>query len=252
MNRKFYEEFRNTPEGQALLATIRMAEGTERGGPDSYRVMFGGGLAPDLSKHPDKVIRRSGYASSAAGAYQFLTPTWQGQARKLGLQGFGPVEQDIAALDLARMRALRAGLGGLSELQTKGFTPQFAAALAPEWASFPTMEGRSYYGQPVKGFSKLNETYQATLKKPGASSTASDVAAATTSQTTATKPQTSKSEDSELFQKLLMGQLLQQQQPSLMQTIMDQQLKSAIQPLAQMAPINDVGLAGLGFPSLLG
>jgi hypothetical protein len=61
-----------------------------------------------------------------------------------------------------------------------------------------------------------------------------------------------KSEDSELFQKLLMGQLLQQQQPSLMQTIMDQQLKSAIQPLAQMAPINDVGLAGLGFPSLLG
>jgi hypothetical protein len=37
-----------------------------------------------------------------------------------------------------------------------------------------------------------------------------------------------------------------------MQTIMDQQLKSAIQPLAQMAPINDVGLAGLGFPSLLG
>lgn len=249
MDRKFYEQFRNTPEGQALLATIRMAEGTERNGPDSYRVMFGGGLAPNLSQHPDKVIRRNGYASSAAGAYQFLTPTWQGQARKLGLQGFGPVEQDIAALDLARQRALRAGLGGLSELQTKGFTPQFAAALAPEWASFPTMEGRSYYGQPVKGFDKLNQTYQATLKKPGASSTASDVAAATTSQT---NPRTSKSEDSALFQKLLMGQLLQQQQPSLMQTMMDQQLKSVMQPLPQMAPINDVGLAGLGFPSLLG
>lgn len=49
-----------------------------------------------------------------------------------------------------------------------------------------------------------------------------------------------------------MGQLLQQQQPSLMQTMMDQQLKNVMQPLPQMAPINDVGLAGLGFPSLLG
>ena len=54
---------------QGALRVLRFAEGTERGGPDSYRVMFGGGLAPDLKRHPDKVIRSpGGYASSAAGA----------------------------------------------------------------------------------------------------------------------------------------------------------------------------------------
>jgi muramidase (phage lysozyme) len=156
-DRAFYEKFRITPQGQALLRMIRYAEGTERGGPDSYRVMFGGGLAPDLKQHPDKVITGGGYSSSAAGAYQFLTPTWQQQQKKLGLQSFGPVEQDIAALDLARQRTM--GLGGLSYLQEKGLTPEFVAKLAPEWASLPTQKGKSYYGQPVKSFDELKKVY---------------------------------------------------------------------------------------------
>jgi lysozyme len=134
---------------------LRFAEGTERGGQDSYRVMFGGSLAPDLKQHPDKVMKGR---STAAGAYQFLTPTWQQQQKKLGLGSFGPVEQDIAALDLARQRTM--GLGGLSYLQKQGLTPEFVAALAPEWASLPTKEGKSYYGQPVKSYSELQKTYQ--------------------------------------------------------------------------------------------
>jgi muramidase (phage lysozyme) len=156
-DRAFYEKFRTTPQGQALLRMIRYAEGTERGGPDSYRVMFGGGLAPDLKQHPDKVITGNGYSSSAAGAYQFLTPTWQQQQKKLGLQSFGPVEQDIAALDLARQRTM--GLGGLSYLQQRGLTPEFVAKLAPEWASLPTQQGKSYWGQPVKSFEELQKVY---------------------------------------------------------------------------------------------
>lgn len=158
-DRSFYEKFRQTPEAQGLLRMIRFAEGTERGGPDSYRVMFGGSLAPDLKQHPDKVMKGR---STAAGAYQFLTPTWQQQQKKLGLGSFGPVEQDIAALDLARQRTM--GLGGLSHLQKKGLTPEFVAALAPEWASLPTREGRSYYGQPVKKYSELQKTYQQGLQ----------------------------------------------------------------------------------------
>ena len=154
-DRSFYEKFRQTPEAQGLLRMLRFAEGTERGGPDSYRVMFGGSLAPDLKQHPDKVMKGR---STAAGAYQFLTPTWQQQQKKLGLGSFGPVEQDIAALDLARQRTM--GLGGLSYLQKKGLTPEFVAALAPEWASLPTREGKSYYGQPVKNYSELQKTYQ--------------------------------------------------------------------------------------------
>lgn len=162
-DRSFYEKFRQTPEAQGLLRMLRFAEGTERGGPDSYRVMFGGSLAPDLARHPDKVMKGR---STAAGAYQFLTPTWQQQQRKLGLGSFGPVEQDIAALDLARQRTL--DLGGLSYLQKQGLTPEFVAALAPEWASLPTKEGRSYYGQPVKSFSDLQKTYQQGTQLPTA------------------------------------------------------------------------------------
>jgi muramidase (phage lysozyme) len=154
-DRSFYEKFRQTPEAQGLLRMLRFAEGTERGGQDSYRVMFGGSLAPDLKQHPDKVMKGR---STAAGAYQFLTPTWQAQQKKLGLGSFGPVEQDIAALDLARQRTM--GLGGLSYLQKQGLTPEFVAALAPEWASLPTKEGKSYYGQPVKSYSELQKTYQ--------------------------------------------------------------------------------------------
>jgi muramidase (phage lysozyme) len=154
-DRSFYEKFRQTPEAQGLLRMLRFAEGTERGGQDSYRVMFGGSLAPDLKQHPDKVMKGR---STAAGAYQFLTPTWQQQQKKLGLGSFGPVEQDIAALDLARQRTM--GLGGLSYLQKQGLTPEFVAALAPEWASLPTKEGKSYYGQPVKSYFELQKTYQ--------------------------------------------------------------------------------------------
>lgn len=160
-DRSFYEKFRQTPEAQGLLRMLRFAEGTERGGQDSYRVMFGGSLAPDLKRHPDKVMKGR---SAAAGAYQFMPFTWQTQQKKLGLGSFGPVEQDIAALDLARQRTLN--LGGLSYLQKQGLTPEFVAALAPEWASLPTKEGKSYYGQPVKKFSELQKTYQQGLQTP--------------------------------------------------------------------------------------
>ena len=160
-DRSFYEKFRQTPEAQGLLRMLRFAEGTERGGQDSYRVMFGGSLAPDLKRHPDKVMKGR---STAAGAYQFLTPTWQQQQKKLGLGSFGPVEQDIAALDLARQRTL--GLGGLSYLQKQGLTPEFVAALAPEWASLPTKAGKSFYGQPVKSYSELQKTYQQGRQSP--------------------------------------------------------------------------------------
>jgi muramidase (phage lysozyme) len=158
-DRSFYEQFRQTPEAQGLLRMLRFAEGTERGGPDSYRVMFGGSLAPDLKRHPDKVMKGR---SAAAGAYQFMPFTWQQQQKKLGLESFGPIEQDIAALDLARQRTM--GLGGLSYLQKQGLTPEFVAALAPEWASLPTKEGKSYYGQPVKSYSELQKTYQQGLQ----------------------------------------------------------------------------------------
>ena len=215
-DRSFYEKFRQTPEAQGLLRMLRFAEGTERGGQDSYRVMFGGSLAPDLKQHPDKVMKGR---STAAGAYQFLTPTWQQQQKKLGLGSFGPVEQDIAALDLARQRTM--GLGGLSYLQKQGLTPEFVAALAPEWASLPTKEGKSYYGQPVKSYSELQKTYQQgrqplSGEQAQGAATGQETSSAGFLQGFLSAMEGSKPKDvsvSDLLKQELMGQLLTPAQP---------------------------------------
>lgn len=153
--KEFLRKFRGTPEAQKLLQTIRFAEGTA--GPQGYQTMFGGGKFSDMSRHPDRVIRSGGYASAAAGAYQFLPGSWQSHAKALGLGDFSPANQDLAALRAARNRLMP--IGGLSVLQKEGFSPRVSAALAPEWASFPTESGRSYYGQPVKPLTKLQQVY---------------------------------------------------------------------------------------------
>jgi|TARA_Y100000385_G_C12983519_1_gene589558 lysozyme len=149
-----------TPERRALLNTIRFAEGTWKNGHDvGYRVMFGGSLMGSMDRHPDRVIYSSRYASAAAGAYQFMPFTWDLVKRSLGVRGFGPEVQDQGALFLVqRRKALRLTDVGV-------MTPQLAAKLAPEWASFPTLRGRSYYGQPVKRFTNLQSFYKVNLSQ---------------------------------------------------------------------------------------
>jgi len=150
--------FAITPERRALLNTIRYAEGTWAGGDQmGYRIMFGGGLMPSLDRHPDRVIRKSGYASAAAGAYQFMPFTWSLASRTLGLAAFGPDVQDQAAIFLIQRR------GALSLADQGLFTRNLAAKLAPEWASFPTLAGRSFYGQPVRRFNELRRFYEDNL-----------------------------------------------------------------------------------------
>jgi tape measure domain-containing protein len=139
---------------KAWLAVIRSAEGTA--GPNGYRTMFGGGLFSDMSRHPDRVIRSGGYASAAAGAYQFMPDTWRG----VGGGAMTPVRQDRAAMALA----LRRGV----DLSSAAFTPQNVARLAPEWASLPTMAGKSYYGQPYKSFQNLQRVFAASSGAPAA------------------------------------------------------------------------------------
>lgn len=147
-----------TPERRALLNTIRFAEGTWKGGRDlGYRVMFGGGLMASLDRHPNRVIRSSRYASAAAGAYQFMPFTWDLVKRSIGVQGFGPEAQDQGALFLVQRRKAM----GLAD--TGVMSPKLAALLAPEWASFPTLRGVSFYGQPVKRFTQLRRFYNVSL-----------------------------------------------------------------------------------------
>ncbi len=158
-----------TPERRALLNTIRYAEGTWANGLDvGYRVMFGGGLMSSLDAHPNQVIRTRRYASAAAGAYQFMPPTWRNVTRALGFSlngpnAFGPQVQDQGALYLIQRR------GALALADQGQFTPELSHRLAPEWASFPTKAGYSYYGQPVKRFHELRRFYETNLTQLRAS-----------------------------------------------------------------------------------
>ena len=94
---------------RALLDTIRMAEGTWHGGGQrGYGTQFGGGQFDWSKGHPDQVVRSGGYASAAAGAYQFMPKTWQGVTKQLGMdpKDFSPDAQDRAALQLVRNRGV--------------------------------------------------------------------------------------------------------------------------------------------------
>ena len=152
--------FAITPERQALLNTIRYAEGTWKNGQRiGYQVLFGGSITPSLERHPNRVMYSSRYASAAAGAYQFMPFTWNMIVQKLGVRDFQPDAQDQGALFLIQRR-------GALHLADRGeFTPELAARLAPEWASFPTLAGHSYYGQPVKRYDELRRFYQDNLSQ---------------------------------------------------------------------------------------
>jgi muramidase (phage lysozyme) len=130
------------------LNLLAWAEGTDpnRSG-GGYDVLFGGKRFTDFSRHPDAVQRTPGYASAAAGRYQFMPGTYGPIAQRLGLRDFGPASQDLAALALMR----EAGV----EPSRDPVNAQTIAKLAPKWASLPTTSGKSYYGQPVKPLSDL-------------------------------------------------------------------------------------------------
>jgi muramidase (phage lysozyme) len=134
------------PRERAWLDTIAFAEGTFRN--NGYNTIFGYQQFTDYSRHPDRVVRSNGLASAAAGRYQFMPGTWG----PLGLPNFGPANQDIGALRLMQRRGVPAA--------TSDFTREMAARLAPEWASFPTMRGGSYYpGQGAKSYEDLRRFY---------------------------------------------------------------------------------------------
>ena len=72
---------------------------------------------------------------------------------------FHPEAQDQAALFLVQRR------GALQLADLGQLTPLLVAKLAPEWASFPTLRGHSYYGQPVRRYSELKRFYDENLAR---------------------------------------------------------------------------------------
>jgi lysozyme len=125
------------------LKAISFAEGTWANNKPKYNILFGGGtFNNEFTRHPDIVIHSPRYSSAAAGAYQFMPGTWAGVQQKLKLPDFSPRSQDLGALELIRQRGVNP--------DTDPINRETLAKLSPEWASFPTLEGVSYYGQPVK------------------------------------------------------------------------------------------------------
>lgn len=120
------------PEGKALLDAIA---GSESGG---YNSRFPSKTFSGFKDHPridEPIPWRPGLTSNAAGRYQFLSTTWDGLAKKLGLTDFSPANQDRAAWQLA-IDAYGYGASGIiRDLQTNPL--KVANKLSGTWTSLP-------------------------------------------------------------------------------------------------------------------
>lgn len=134
------------PNVQAILRVIRTGEGTT--GPNGYRTLFGGGLFDGYDDHPRITVQKSGYTSTAAGAYQFIASTWDETKRVMGLRDFSPNSQDMGALGRIAAR------GALEDVKAGRFETAIRK-IAKEWASMPG----SPYGQPVITWDKARAIY---------------------------------------------------------------------------------------------
>lgn len=137
---------------RALLRVIREGETDQTF--DAYRKLVGDPPGvysiTDLSDHPRRVVHidRLQLFSSAAGAYQFLTRTWDELVDQYGFENFGPMCQDEAAVALfVRRKALDAARSGALAL--------WLDKCSYEWASLPP--GR--YGQGELSIERVVQVY---------------------------------------------------------------------------------------------
>lgn len=142
-----------TPEEQALLRTIRYAEGTDSAA--GYNTMFTFKQFSDMSQHPRMLNRSGKLVSDAAGAYQYLSTTWQPYADGLKIKDFSPESQD----KVAHHHIKKLGVNPKQLL-----TREMLAKLAPTWASLPKAGGGSVYaGQSAKNADRLLRYYSNAL-----------------------------------------------------------------------------------------
>ncbi|WP_223305770.1 glycoside hydrolase family 24 protein [Comamonas thiooxydans] len=134
------------PNVRALLRVIRRGEGTadEAG----YRRIFGGQLFEGFADHPRIKVTKGRYTSTAAGAYQALSSTWDETARIMGLGSFSPANQDKFAV--GRIAARNA----LEDIKAGRFETALRK-ISWEWASMPG----SPYGQPVISLDTARAVY---------------------------------------------------------------------------------------------
>jgi lysozyme len=141
----------------ALSSIIRTVEGTT--GDEGYTTRFGGHQFQDLSRHPNIAAPTPwGTKSEAAGAYQFMKPTWDEAKSALGLTDFSRESQEKAGRFLTQRRGVN------PDTRFNNFE-DFSAAiskLSPEWAGLPNSQsGRTgYHGQANADMQQLWTQYQ--------------------------------------------------------------------------------------------
>ncbi len=131
---------------RAFLRVIRAGETSQD--DVAYYTLYGGGTFSSMKDHPRTVVTAGKYTSSAAGAYQFLSKTWDGLVKQYGFLDFYPETQDLAAVALIKGRkALDDVIAGNLESAIR--------KCAKEWASLPF----SPYGQPMKTMAQCREVF---------------------------------------------------------------------------------------------
>jgi muramidase (phage lysozyme) len=134
---------------QAFLRVIREGETSQT--EDAYRTIVGGARFDSFADHPRQRVYIASLKvhSTAAGAYQFLSRTWDECAKALSLPDFSPASQDLAAVFLIRRRkALDDVIAGRLE--------DAIHKCRLEWASLPG----SPYGQPTKTMARARAVYE--------------------------------------------------------------------------------------------
>jgi len=146
---------------ERLSRVIRFGEGTS--GSRGYNTQFTGTQFDDLSAHPRQKRSSGNLTSDAAGAYQFLSTTWDGAKKALNLPDFSIASQEKAGRYLTEQRGVNPDMVFKSKSEFKAAMDK----LAPEWASLPYSgvspggygKGSSYYGQGGKSVDELWDLY---------------------------------------------------------------------------------------------
>jgi len=152
----------------AFLDMIAWSEGTDDTvhpltRMDGYDVIVTGSagreIFTDFSTHPfangrtPRHITGSLY-SSASGRYQFLRTHWEHYRNQLNLPDFGPLSQDLWAIQLIRERR------ALDDIRQHRIREAISRC-ANIWASFPG----AGYGQPEHQMDQLLVVFESALRK---------------------------------------------------------------------------------------
>ena len=152
-------EYINDGNVRRFLDMLSAAEGTKTHG---YNTLFGGNRFDSLTDHPRQSFQFNETTgkknrTDAAGRYQFLSSTWDEQAKKLGLKDFSPMSQDLATINLLKER-------GILPHVLNGNWDTAIQMAGPIWASLPS----SPYPQPRRS----REFVMASLNNPPSPSSA--------------------------------------------------------------------------------